>query len=90
VFIIEDELHAELLGGGYPTLEDALAVLRVWAELPWDDRPNAAPCANWRACGRRYEIVEYDVSMTPWREMRRLPVLEVSAGGTRWVSEIEP
>ena len=44
-----------------------------------------APCTNWRTCGRAYEIVEYDTSSIPWKELRRVPVLEIDSSGANWV-----
>ena len=84
MFVLEDEAHAEQQGQ-FETFEDALAELRRRANVPWDREPNVAPCTSWRTCGRRYEIIEYDAGATPWRELRRVLVLEVSAAGTNWV-----
>ena len=83
IFAIEDELHAEPQGE-FPTLEGAVAELERRASLPWDKEPNVAPCANWRNCGRHYDIIEYDVSTKPRRELRRVSALEVSAKGVHW------
>ena len=35
-------------------------------------------------CGRRYDLIEYDVTKSPWRELRRIHALEVSANGVKW------
>ena len=59
VFAIEDELHSERVGE-HPTLDEAVRELKRLARIPWDAEPNRAPCQNWRNCGRRYEVVEYD------------------------------
>lgn len=82
-FQIEDEAHAEALGR-FESLDEALAELRRLAQIPWNEHPNQAPCTSWRTCGRRYEIVAYDASAHPWREVRRLPALEVNAAGVQW------
>jgi hypothetical protein len=84
VFLIEDEIHAEPQPGEYQTLADAMAELRRRAGLPWDEPPNAAPCTSWRTCGRNYEIIEYDTSIVPWTELRRMPALEIGAKGASW------
>jgi hypothetical protein len=47
--------------------------------------PNVAPCTSWRTCGRLYEIVEYDDSERPWKELGRTQVLEINALGLRWI-----
>jgi len=83
VFVIEDECHAEQ-HGQFATLQDALTELRRRATIPWNQEPNVAPCTNWRACGRNYELVEYDDSHYPRKELRRIPVLTISASGIHW------
>jgi len=83
MFQIEDELHAEP-EGDFENLLDAIAELKRRSLIPWDQPPNQAPCVGWKDCGRSYEIVEYDDSVHPWREIRRIPVLEVSSAGSKW------
>ena len=46
--------------------------------------PNLAPCASWKTCGRRYDLVEYDAAATSWREIHRAPAFQVSARGIAW------
>ena len=82
-FIIEDESHAEW-HSEHPSLFDAAEELKRLAGIPWDQRPNVAPCQSWKTCGRKYEVVEYDSAKTPWRELRRLPALEINAKGVLW------
>lgn len=81
MFLIEDEAHAEPQRGEFRTRQEAIAELRRRAAIPWDERPNVAPCMNWRNCGRRYELIEYDTSGT---EVSRKLMLEISAAGVRW------
>jgi hypothetical protein len=88
MFVIEDELHAELQGE-FATFDEALAELRQRATIPWDREPNVAPCSSWQTCGRSYEIIEYDSSQQPWHVVRRVPVLEVAASGIKWASGFE-
>ncbi|MDR2320717.1 MAG: hypothetical protein LBE60_03605 [Microbacterium sp.] len=83
MFVIEDELHSERIGT-YSQREDAMAALRSFATLLWDESPNAAPCTSWRDCGRSYELVEYDTTETPWRELSRQAMLEISTREVRW------
>lgn len=85
MFIIEDEWHAEHVAE-FATRDEALAELQRLAALRWDEAPNAAPCIGWQTCGRRYAVVEYDDANTPWRELGRTPVLEVSQTGTNWLA----
>jgi hypothetical protein len=83
IIIIEDERHAEPQGE-FASIEHAVAELRQRAKIPWDQPPNLAPCMSWQTCGRAYEVIEYDNTSTPWKELRRLAVLEVSASGVKW------
>jgi hypothetical protein len=60
--------------------------LRRLAGLPWNEAPNLCPCMSWRTCGRRYHLVEYDTSSTPWRVIGNEALLEVSAKEILWLS----
>jgi hypothetical protein len=85
MWVIEDELHAELIGE-FPDQIEAVSELKRLAEVPWDEAPNQAPCTNWPTCGRNYELVEYDVSSTgQWNERQRIPALNVSKEGFSWL-----
>jgi hypothetical protein len=86
MFMIEDEQHAEPQDGEFDSVADAVAELKRRAMHAWDQPPNVAPCASWRTCGRTYDIVEYDTSGRPWREIRRTPFLEISSAGVRWLA----
>ena len=88
MFVIEDERHAEPQGQ-FASLDLAMAELKQRATMPWDQFPNLAPCTNWRSCGRTYEVVEYDDSQLPWKELKRIAVLEVSAAGAKWAGDFE-
>jgi len=85
MFIIEDERHAEPQEGRFASFQEALVELKRRAALPWDQAPNVAPCTSWRTCGRKYEIVEFDDSTLPWKQLSRVPALEVSANGAKWL-----
>jgi hypothetical protein len=82
VFIIEDEAHAEFQDGEFQSEQDAMTELHRRAQLPWDQTPNVAPCTSWRTCGRRYVLVECVKS--PWKELLRRPILDISAEGVTW------
>jgi hypothetical protein len=84
MFLIEDEAHAEQQPGEFATLADAISELKRRAAIPWDAEPNRAPCTNWRSCGRRYEIIEYDTATRPWKELQRLPGMNIRATGLNW------
>lgn len=84
VFAVDDDTHSEAMSK-HDTFEEALAEIKRLATLPWDSEPNMAPCANWRNCGRRYDIVEFEMSSNErWRERSRTPILEVNADGVFW------
>lgn len=83
MFVIEDERHAEQIGQ-FSSRADAMEELSRRASTPWDQQPNVAPCTGWRTCGRTYEVIEYDTSRQPWRELGRAVTLDISADGVRW------
>ena len=87
IYVIEDEVHAECGPDTYSTFDAAMRELRRRADLAWDAPPNMAPCTSWRTCGRRYEIVEYDVSTNRWNELKRTAALQIDAHGVRWLCE---
>jgi hypothetical protein len=84
MFVLEDEFHAEVQGE-YPDLPSALAELKRRATLPWDEAPNRCPCTSWKTCQRRYEVIEYDESVKPWKELSRKGYLEISSAGVKWL-----
>lgn len=85
VFIIEDGLHAEIIGK-YGSHDDAIAALREFADKPWNEAPNRAPCVDWQTCGRSYEVATYDCHDDPWEELGREAVLRVSALDMEWLT----
>lgn len=86
MFVIEDELHAEWQGE-FQTRQLAITELRRRAMIPWNEMPNAAPCTSWVTCGRSYELVEFDDSTVPWKELSRALILEISASEVRWLAD---
>lgn len=87
VFVIGDEAHQDIFWE-FAFRDDALVELNRLAGVPWDERPNVAPCTSWKECGRSYELIEYDTSAgTPWREVSRFPMLDVSAREVRWIEQ---
>jgi len=88
MFVIEDQLHAEPQGH-FASFQEAMAELKRRSRIHWDEAPNCAPCASWSTCGRDYEIIEYDDSQLPWRELSRVAVLKISSAGIKWLVGIE-
>lgn len=83
IFVVEDERHAEQVGK-FGTRTEAVAEIMRREQLGWADLENKAPCTSWRTCGRRYEIVDYDESQHPWRELHREFVVELRESGPIW------
>ena len=46
-----------------------------------NEEPNRAPCTNWRNCGRRHVILEWNDAGD---ELSREFILAVSAKGVEW------
>ena len=89
-FVVDDDLHSEGIST-HDSYAEALAKIESLSLLPWDQEPNAAPCTNWRNCGRRYEIAEYMVNdSNQWEELNRTRILELSAAGTIWLAPSQP
>jgi len=84
MFVIDDELHAEPVGR-FRSKAEAIVELQRLAKLRWDEAPNLCPCTSWRTCSRRYRLIEYDTSRTPWKQLSNTPFLEVSAARTTWL-----
>src|SRR5690349_22207052 len=85
---ILDAIHSERQGE-FERLEDAFAELQRRASIPWNERPNTAPCSSWRTCGREYEIIEYDTSEIPWKPMRHARALKISSAGAEWTNDFQ-
>lgn len=83
IFVVEDQSHAEAIGE-FPTLQEAWDELLRLSAIPWDATPNLAPCQSWEACGRDYEIIEYDIAGETWTLVQRYAGMEVSAAGVAW------
>jgi hypothetical protein len=86
MFVIVDELHAEPQGR-FQTQQQAVLELQCRAAIRWNEEPKA-PCTNWLNCGLLYELVEYDDTTSPWKELSRNLMLDISAAGVRWVTQI--
>jgi hypothetical protein len=85
MFYIEDEMHAELDDARFETFEAAIRALTWRIGLPWDQLPLRPPCGGWRECVRKYEVVDFDEGVSPWRERSRVSVLNVNASGAEWL-----
>ena len=83
IFVIEDNFHAEWCGK-FPSFSKAFDELEERAEIPWNSKPNKCPCSNWENCHREYHIIEFDNSVEPWKEIKRIPVMEISSNGVKW------
>ena len=88
-FLIEDQEHAEWISE-HATLQEAVAELNRLSTIAWDQPPNQAPCKSWRTCGRRYEILEYNIATTPWQLIARHAGLEIGAKGVFPIPGTDP
>ncbi len=86
MFVIEDTAHCESFGR-YESFELALDEIKRLATIPWNKKPIKAPCSEWKNCGRFFEIVEYDMSVTPWICKGRKAVLESTSKGLCWAEK---
>jgi hypothetical protein len=87
MFIIEDESHAEPQKGEFLTFGEAYRELEKRSKIPWNESPNRCPCTNWKDCERKYQIINYDTTQTPWKELQRKNVLTISAKGVKWTDK---
>lgn len=87
VIVVEDAIHCEQQGR-FGTFDEAIEALQRRAEMPWDESPNRAPCTSWATCGREYCVLEYDTSHRPWKLLRSVNVLNISAHGARWAADL--
>lgn len=85
MFIIEDSSHAEPLNIEFKSYESAFIKLKELSNIPWNQKPNKCPCSNWENCERSYEIIEYDNSSIPWKEINRTSILNISKGNVSWL-----
>ena len=85
-FIIEDDFHAETVHES-SSRELALGEARRLFNVPWDTAPNRCPCQSWKSCHRTYDLIEYETSATPWAQISRERLFEVSAAGAQWHTE---
>jgi hypothetical protein len=82
-FGIFEDIHCESLGD-YVDLEEALAEIERLRERRGMRLPIKAPCKNWKTCGRRYEVFEYDPSKPPPNLVCPVLTLKISAKGVKW------
>ncbi len=83
--VIMDEWHAEW-HGDYDSVAAAVTELKRLAAVPWGQEPNRAPCTNWKGCGRRYEVLDYDSGEIP---LKAIVALEISVSGVVWENKPE-
>jgi hypothetical protein len=81
MFVIDDEARCEPQEGKFHTRADAMSELERTALIPWNEEPNRAPCINWRNCGPRYLILEWNDAEG---ELSREFILAASAKGVEW------
>jgi hypothetical protein len=85
-FLIEDLMHAEIVSEHH-SMQEAWKAVEAMARAPWGRFPNIAPCSSSETCCREYEIIEYDTTVRPYHEIRRVFAFEISAKGIEWGEE---
>lgn len=83
LFVIEDEFHAEPQGR-FDSYNSAMEELQRRTKIPWNEDPNVCPCTNWKNCQRDMQIIQYDTSIKPWKEISRTDIFRISANGIEW------
>ena len=87
VYVLEDDLHAEVLGE-FPTRAAAIDAARQRVALAWDSPENQAPCMSWRGCGRYVDLIVLDRSeQLPLGVVTREQLFEIDANGARWLAK---
>jgi hypothetical protein len=84
MFVIEDEVHAEMFKEKYPDLHSAMDELTRLSQIPYGEKPNIAPCEDWRTCERNYVIIEYDDTEEPWKKITEHQRLTICPDGVSW------
>jgi hypothetical protein len=84
MYIIEDDLHAELISKKFGTFDAAIPELHRIAYIPFGLEPNRSSCTGWQNRLRDYHIVEYDDSHEPWKLLSDTQVLEISETEIVW------
>ena len=82
MFSIDDQDHGDRVGS-FRTLDAALGELNRLARIPWDEKPNHAPCTSWETCGRSWAL-RAQTSTEPDAPSRVVATLEVSRRGPQW------
>ena len=83
VFLVHDNVHSEL-SPEFDSWNTAMEEVCRLAAIPWNEKPNRAPCREWRECGRVYAITEYADDAVPREFVRNTPIAMLSAAGVRW------
>jgi hypothetical protein len=93
IYLIEDEVHSDGLGGRYSTFESALAEVQRIVTLPFEEEPHNPPCASWQQCKREIVIKEVEIISSPQipgprlRVITEIPILTTSANGVIWMKK---
>jgi hypothetical protein len=84
MYIIYDDLHAEIISEKLDSFEAAKAELHRIFDIPFGEKPNTPPCTGWQQCQRDYHIVEYDDTQAPWKLLSDTRALELSKTVIKW------
>jgi len=92
-FRIEDKTHCDD-HGTFESFQDAYDAIIGFTSIPWDKRPNRAPCRNWRNCGRYFQIVESRSWTCPesekvkYEHVGTTEICKISCEGVLWIHDV--
>ena len=85
IYLIDDDFHSEGISR-HATFEDAKREIDRLSTIPLNTEPNFPPCGHLDTCGRRYEIVRFEVNENnEWLELDRTPIVELRQSGIKWL-----
>lgn len=85
IFQLEDEFHAEPVGQGFESMEQALTALREILTVPFSEPPHCPPCTGWKECQRDWVINKYRVlSPDNWKLVEQSYVARSTPTGVEW------
>ena len=82
-FIVDDQRHCQRMGQ-FDSYEAARLAIIGFVSNPWNEKPNRAPCSNWKKCGRHYDIIETSESGA---YLTSTPVCKIDCEGVIWLDE---
>jgi hypothetical protein len=82
-FMIEDETHCEQIGD-FQTMNEAKALLKYLANVPWGTHPNLPLCGSGVNCDRHYILITGKYDDATWIQLSRTSIFRIDANGIVW------